>query len=145
MARIEGMRELQKQLRKLEKMPQGALSKAVRKGGRVALKEIKNRAPVDSGDLKKGLKIYAEKTTKKGKKVFDVRFDRNMNDVFVKFSKEGKRSYYPTSQEYGYFTRGNTYVPGYRFMRGGLSAKQKEIERTIVKSTIEEIDKIISR
>lgn len=142
---ILGMAELKKQFKKLEKIPQGAITKSTRKGARIGLKEIKSRAPVDSGDLKKGLKIYAEKTRKKGKKVFDIRFDRNMNDVFVKYSKEGKRSYYPTSQEYGFFARDNSYIPGYRFMRSGLESKKKEIEREIVESTIKDIKKITGR
>lgn len=57
-----------------------------------------------TGNLRAGIVAspWEEKTAVPGKVVREVYFDYNMNDVFVKYSKAGKRYYYPASMEYGF-------------------------------------------
>jgi HK97 gp10 family phage protein len=140
---IEGMRELERTIQRLESLPQKCVTKAARKGANVALKAARNNAPVESGDLKKGLKLTGERARIRGKKVFQVTFNKNMNHLFVKLSKDGsKRYYYPASQEFGFMTRGGGYTPGYRYLRKSIDEHKAEIERTTVDVLASEIDKL---
>lgn len=140
--KVEGLKELERAIKKLEKLPQTVVTKAARKGAAIALKSARSNAPVDSGDLKKGIVLKGEKSRTKGKKVYDVVMDRNMNDVYVKVSKSGKRSYYPASQEYGFMTRDGGYVPGYRYMRKSIEVNESKITSTIVSEMSKQIDKL---
>jgi hypothetical protein len=97
---------------------------------------------VDTGNLKRALKLVPEKTRKRGKKVFEVSFDRSFNDVFVKMSADGKRSYYPASQEYGYFAVNGRYIPGFGYLRKSIDNNEQKIEKTIVEVLADEIDKL---
>lgn len=96
--------------------------------GRLAVL-IRSNAPKKSGDLRSGIvpSPWEENSAYPGKVVRQVYFDHRMNDVFVKYSKSGKRYYYPASQEYGFriarqsaapgATPKQTKVPGKYFMR----------------------------
>lgn len=138
---IEGMAELQRAIRRLGQVPQKAATKAARAGAKIAFKAAKANAPVDTGELKSGLVMRAEKTTKKGKKMFDIKLDPAKNSVFVKESAAGKRSYYPASQEYGYLTVNGRYIPGYRYLRKAITENERAIEKAIVDVGTTEIDK----
>lgn len=65
---------------------------------------IRTRAPRKSGDLIKGIvpSPWEENSAYPGKIVRQVYMDAGMNDTFVKVTKNGKRYYYPASQEYGF-------------------------------------------
>ncbi|NEY99244.1 HK97 gp10 family phage protein [Bacillus shackletonii] len=137
------MAALIRTIRQLEELPQKCVTKAARKGATVALKATRNSAPVDKGDLKRGIVLKGEKSRIRGKKMYQVTFDRGYNHVFVKQSADGtKRYYYPASQEYGYIARDGSYVPGYHFMRNSVDEHKTEIERTTVQVLASEIDKI---
>lgn len=140
--KIEGMEELQKTINKLGKLPQKCVTIAARKGANIALKSAKQNAPVDSGNLRKGLVQKSEKTKTKAKKVYQVTFNAAMNDVFAKESKSGKRGYYPASQEYGFFARNGRYIPGFHYMKKSLEENNTKIEREIVDVLSKEIDKL---
>src|SRR5690606_13918960 len=84
----------------------------------------KRNAPVDEGNLKRGIILKRERARNNAKAVYQITIDPKMNDVFVKMSSQSKdskgnakRSYYPASQEYGYMTKNGRYIPGYRYMR----------------------------
>lgn len=139
--KIEGMKELQKSVERLGKLPQKCVTKAAKKGANIAYKDAKGNAPVDEGNLKKGIKIKPEKKTKSGKKVYQVTIDPAMNDIFVKESKEGKRSYYPASMEFGYFTRSGRYIPGYHYLKNSLTGNAGAIEKEVVTVLTTEVDK----
>lgn len=139
---IVGMRELQNTIKELGKLPQKCVTKAARKGARIALVDAKQNAPVDTGNLKRALKLVPEKNRVRGKKVFQVSFDRSFNDVFVKISADGKRSYYPASQEYGYFAVNGRYIPGFRYLRNSIDNNEQKIEKTMVDVLAGEIDKL---
>ena len=139
---IEGMKELEKTIRKLGKLPQKCVTKAAKKGAQIALKAAKQKAPFLTGALEEGIILKAEKTKKKGKKVYQVTMNPAMNDVFVKTTKDGKRYYYPASQEYGFITKNGGYVPGFHYLRDSLVDNKERIEKTVVDVLAKEIDKL---
>jgi uncharacterized protein YabN with tetrapyrrole methylase and pyrophosphatase domain len=141
--KIEGMKELERAIKKLGKVPQNAVTPAARKGMNIALKDAKGQAPVDTGELKTGMKLVGEKGPK-GKKVYRIVFDRAKNEIFQKKNKEGKiTGYYPVSQEYGYMTTSGRYIPGFRFVEKGLTQNANKIEKTIVDEMSKRIDKAL--
>ena len=142
--RIEGMKELQKAIRKLGEVPQKCVTPAARKGMNIALKNAKQKAPVDTGELKQGMKLIGEKARTKGKKVYRVVFDRAKNDIFQKKNKEGKViGYYPISQEYGFYAKNGRYIPGYHFLEKSLTENSGAIERKIVDEMSKQINKVL--
>ena len=140
--KIEGMEELEKTIRKLGKLPQKCVTPAARKGARIALKAARANAPWETGELSNGIVLKGERARKKGKKVYQVTMNPAMNDVFVKTTKDGKRYYYPASQEYGFITRNGGYVPGFHFLRDSLVDNKEKIEKTVVEVLAKEIDKL---
>jgi len=139
--KVEGMRELQKSLERLGKVPQKHVTASSKKAMNIVLKQSRANAPVDTGMLKKGIKLVGERAKVKGKKIYRVVFDRNMNDVFQKKNKEGKvTGYYPVSQEYGFFAKNGRYIPGYRFIHDSLADNTQKVEKTIVDEMKKRID-----
>jgi hypothetical protein len=140
---IEGMKELEKMIKKLGELPQKAVTKSAKAGANIALKSAKTDAPIDQGNLRKGIVLKGERLKVKGKKVYQVTFAKSMNTFFVKMSKDGKkRYYYPASQEYGFMTRDGGYTPGYRYMKKSIENNDTAIEKKIVDSLSKEIDKL---
>ena len=144
--KVEGMRELQKNLKKLGQVPQKHVTASSKKAMNIVLKQSRANAPVDTGMLKKGIKLVGERAKVKGKKIYRVVFDRNMNDVFQKKNKEGKvTGYYPVSQEYGFFAKNGRYIPGYRFIHDSLADNAQKVEKTIVSEMKKKIDAEIAK
>ena len=144
--RIEGMKQLEKSIKKLGEVPQKHVTTSARKGMNIVLKDAKANAPYDTGMLKKGIKLVGERSRTKGKKVYRVVFDRAMNDVFQKKNAEGKiTGYYPVSQEYGFFAKNGRYIPGYRFISDSLTDNVSKIEKTIVGEMKKRIDAEIAK
>jgi len=142
---ILGMDELERTFQRLGKVPQTVATKSARAGATIAHKAAKTNAPEDTGQLKSGIILKRERRTKPGKAVYDVEMDPAMNDVFVKISKDGKRSYYPASQEYGFLTVNGGYVPGYHFLRRAITDNAAEIERKIMDVTAQEVEKALRK
>jgi hypothetical protein len=139
---IEGMQELIETIQELEKLPQRVVTKAARQGANIDLRATKAGAPVYDGWLKAALKLVGERTSIQGKKVYEITFDRAYNSKLVKISKEGKRSYYPVSQEYGWITKGGKYVPGHRYMEKAAVENAQAIQQKMVDVLAAEIDKL---
>jgi HK97 gp10 family phage protein len=139
--KVEGMDKLLNDLEKIGQVPQKHVTASARKGMNIALRDSKANAPYDTGMLKKGIVMKGEQARVKGKKVYRIVFDRNMNDVFQKPNKQGKiTGYYPISQEYGFFARDGRYIPGYRFISDSLINNTAKIEKTIVSEMQKRID-----
>lgn len=135
------MAGLQRDLKKLGKVPQKHVTASARKGMNIVLRGAKSNAPYDTGALKKGMKLKGEKSEHKGKKVYQVIFDPGMNDVFQKTDKDGRViGYYPVSQEYGFFAKNGRYIPGYRFVHNSLADNAQRMEKTIVTTMKQKID-----
>jgi len=132
--RIEGMKELQKSLKNLGKVPQKHVTASARKGMNIVLKDAKSDAPVETGNLKRGMKLKGERSKQKGKKVYRIVFDSAMNDIFQKKDSSGKVvAYYPISQEYGFFAKNGRYIPGYRFLHNSLQNNSRKMEKRLLK------------
>lgn len=129
--------------RELEKVPQTTVTKSARAGASIAYKSAKANAPVDTGNLKKGLILKRERRRKPGKAVYQVTFDPAMNDVFVKESKDGKRAYYPASQEYGFLTKDGGYIPGYRYLKRSITDNETAIEQKIIETAKKDVEKAL--
>lgn len=141
---IQGMKELQKSIKKLGQVPQKCVTPAAKKGMNIAIKAARKNAPIDTGELKKGMKLVGEKSSTKGKKVYQVVFDRAKNDIFQKKNKEGKViGYYPASQEYGFFAKNGRYIPGYHFMKKAMEDNSGAISQKIVDEMGKNIDKAL--
>lgn len=144
--KITGMKELQKSLKALGEVPQKHVTASAKKGMSVVLQQAKSKAPVDTGMLRKGMKLVGERTKTKGKKVYQVDFDRAFNDIFQKRNKAGQIiAYYPVSQEYGYFTKNGRYIPGYRFTRGSLENNAPRVQQVIIGTMKQKIDSEIAK
>jgi len=144
--KIEGIKELNKSLEKLGKVPQKHVTAAARKGMNIVLKSAKAKAPIDSGDLKKGIKLNGEKSRYKGKKVYQVIFDSAMNDVFQTKDKDGNiNGYYPVSQEYGFFAKNGRYIPGYNFMHYALNNNAPTVQKVMITTMKTKIDQEIAK
>lgn len=146
--KVEGMKELQKSLKKLGKIPQKHVTSSAKKGMNISLKDARANAPHDTGMLKKGIMLKGERSRTKAKKVYRIVFDPSMNDVFQKpIENPGSRGgsgkstgYYPISQEYGYFAGNGNYIPGFRFISDSLIDNVQDIEKTIVSEMKKKID-----
>lgn len=144
--KIEGMKELEKSLKKLGDVPQKHVTATSKKGMNIVKNDAKADAPYLSGDLQKGTILVPEKTKIKGKKVYRVVFDRAMNDVFQKPNKDGKiTGYYPISQEYGFFAKNGRYIPGFAFVRSSLEKDAQVVEKTIVDTMKKKIEAEIAK
>jgi len=142
---IKGMAELQTTFKLLGRIPQTVSTKSARAGASIALRAARRNAPEDTGDLKSGIIAKRERKTVPGKAVYDVMMDPAKNDIFVKISKDGKRSYYPASQEYGFLTVDGGYIPGNRFLQRAITENNQEIERKILEVTGKEVDKALRK
>jgi len=140
-----GFDQLVRDFERLGKVPQSAATKSSRAGGQIALKKAKELAPVDTGELREGIILKREKTKVKGKAVHDVMMDPAKNDIFVKTTKDGKRYYYPASQEYGFLTVDSGYVPGYRFLRRSVDDNAETIQRKILEVAGREVDRALRK
>ncbi len=139
---VEGLKELERTIRQLGKLPQKCVTPAAKKGARIALKAARAKAPWETGELSNGIVLKGERARKKGKKVYQVTLDPAKNDIFVKTTKDGKRYYYPASMEYGFITRDGGYSPGFHYLRDALVDNKTAIERTVVDELAKQIDKL---
>lgn len=152
-AKMTGSRKLMKQIEELGKVPQRAVQLAARKGALFAQRTAKANAPVDTGDLKKGIKIFSEKRQKLGKKVYMVVFDYAYNHIYQKFNKaaqaeiaKGKKgvqptAYYPASQEYGWVTQSGRKVQGKFFLRNSVANHRPQIQNIMMDVIEKQVDK----
>ena len=81
-----------------------SISRIVQTAAGTLAARIHTNAPRKTGDLIEGIipSPWEENSAYPGKIVRQVYMDSGMNDTFVKVTKNGKRYYYPASQEYGF-------------------------------------------
>lgn len=148
--RVDGLNELERKLEEFGRLPQRVVTKAARKGANVVKKRVVGEIPTDTGDLKRGIKLVAEKTKKRGKKMFQATFDKGYNHVFQKpIENPGKyggtrdHAYYPASQEFGFKSGYHGFIPGYHFMKHGALNAWTEAERIMIKEMTDAISKLL--
>ena len=116
----EDLADVRKEISQIQRIVQTGVTDLAR--------QIRTRAPKKTGDLITGIipSPWEENSAYPGKIVRQVYMDAGMNDTFVKMAKNGKRYYYPASQEYGFriprrttlapAASGRSRVPGKFFM-----------------------------
>lgn len=95
------------------KTADNAAKKAAQKGSNIVGREVRLNAPVGkTGELEKGFIKRKERSSKKGKHVYDYKLDRAKNSIFQKpikrpglYGGKNQKGYYPFSVEYGFLTR----------------------------------------
>ena len=92
--RVEGLRDLIRDIKKLENMPQKQITKGVRRGTNVILREAKAIASKrrKTGKMAKKLTLKPERSRKRGKKVMQVTYQKvEKFPEAVKIAKDGTR------------------------------------------------------
>ncbi len=146
------MARFKQTLDRVGKLPQKVVTKAAGKGRTVVRRAIRGEVPMLTGTLKRGIISTGEKSRVKGKKVYQLRFDPALNDVFQRpiinpgeAGGKNPKGYYPASMEYGFLTRskggGLSYVPGYHFMRAGAEQSEAAAKSAMIRTATAELEK----
>ena len=138
---MDDLQKLERDLKRMAKFPTTMLTGVVKKAANPILRDAKANAPMKSGALKEAMTLRLEKSKTKGKKVYQITYSASSNDKLVKTSKDGKRSYYPASQEYGFITRSGAKVAGLRFMRNAADKGAPQFERDVINGMMSKIEK----
>lgn len=130
----------------LGKLPASAVSGPAKKAATKIKRLAKMFAPVRSGTLRKGIVVRRrkERTRTRGKAVYDIWMDPEMNDVFAKHSSAGKRYYYPGSMEYGFQTRLGK-EPGRYFMKTAAEISEPVYQQLVLDEAKKAIDRAWDR
>ena len=101
-----------KMLNEAGKSPQKAVTRAAGRAGTVLKRSVKGEVPYKTGTLKQSIIRVGERSRRKGKKVYQVTFDRKMNSQLQKpirnpgqLGGKSSKGYYPASMEYGFLAR----------------------------------------
>lgn len=135
------LKNLEKAAKKIDGITKKQITPAVRKAMSPVLKIAKQKAPENTGNLKKALKLKGERTRTQGKKVYQVTIDKSKNDIFVKISKNGNRAYYPASQEHGFATVNGGRVDGKHYLRDAMDEKSPQLASNIIENVMKNIEK----
>lgn len=162
---MENIDKLAESIRKIGGVPKKYVTQASKKAMTPVLKKAIKDAPEDTGALKEGIIMVGEKSRLTSKKVYRIVFDKSMNHIFQKKAKyathtvtyhgwsrrvkdvrqEANTSYYPISQEYGYFKKNGEKVKGKFFVGNAFEEKASGVEATIIKEVKRKIDQQIAK
>jgi hypothetical protein len=140
---VTGMNEVLRLIEELGKAPQKVLTKATRLSANIVKDAARSNSPSLSGALKRGIKIKKERG-KNGKSVYRIgHFGKDFKGTeYVKISaRTGKRSYYPSSQEYGWTSRGKRY-PGDPHLRAAFDSNRQRVNDNILDVLTTELNSI---
>lgn len=123
---IKGLKETLKNLKELEpKVQKKVVRKALREGTKIVAAEMKGEAPVETGQLKRSIKIKAGKRKK------------NSLSVKVETDKENfPDQYYSAFVEFG-----TSKQPAQHFMENAFKSKEDEARARMVEALKEGIEK----
>jgi len=141
---LKDFSSMEQTIRALGGVPKKCVGPAARKGATQLKRVVKSSGlvPVRTGALRKGIKLRPEKSPRgKCKKVYEVTFLSEMNDVFVKLTKGGVRYYYPASQEYGFKTRNGGRVGVWYFLKKAADGNESVIQQIMLAKLSEELVK----
>jgi HK97 gp10 family phage protein len=140
---VVGVDEVRRLFEQVGKAPAKVLTKAVKNAAKIVLLAARAGAPVDTGALKKGIKLRAERR-RYGKRVYQIGvFGKSGGGAeFVKYSSTGKRSFYPASQEYGWTDQYGHYHPGYRYLRNAADRNAVRVHSMILEIMAEELSRL---
>ena len=132
---ISGIPELNKAIGKLKTDIFAVLGEAVLAGSDIIRDDAKTKARKKSGELAGGIVSTVTWDRKAPVAWAGAGMDAAKNSVFVKYSANGKRYYYPSSIEYGH--KG---APAYPFMRPAMDANKAAVRKAVrdrVKAVVE--------
>lgn len=144
---LQGVEDWNKLLANIDKVTDRSLTAIIKPTAVSIRNEARRLAPArpKSGKLRKGIGVWAEKR-KKGKKIYQLAFNKHMKNVFVKYAKHKKdkkgnaeRYYYPASMEYGfvhYISKRKINPPKMHFMQKAGKFRRKEIESEITEKLV---------
>lgn len=124
-------------LSQLENFPKAGLKRVMRQAANVIKDEVRDIAPYETGMLANAIMLKEEKSRTPYKTSFRVTL--RSDPAFVKLSKDGKRAFYPASQEYGWTLRNGEQEPGKHYFKYGGDLTSEEVKQMIV----DEFDKVI--
>lgn len=130
---VTGVDEVIRLMQQVDRVSQTVVTKSAKAGAKIVLDDVKAHVPVDTRLMKKSLKMKAERR-KQGKKVYDIKF---VGDGLAKIGKNGNRSFYPMSQEYGWVKADGTKEPGKRFLRNGIDNNRDVVKQTVINGLID--------
>lgn len=117
---LEGEKELIRKFETLEpKVARKVVRQAVRKGGKTLLQATKAKVPVDTGKLKKFIKLRSEKNKRKSGRIGVRVWPPLREDLDIDPSD---RHYYPAVVEFGSQT-----VPARSYLRAALNENAAKI------------------
>ena len=126
-----------KMLNKAGKSPQKAVTRAAGRAGTVLKRAVKGEVPYKTGTLKRSIVRVGEKSRRKGKKVYQVTFDRKMNDELQRpvqnpgmLGGKSSKGYYPASMEYGFLARAKDGSGGVVYYSQELGEFRTRTDRT---------------
>lgn len=134
--------EIAAAVERLGKLPASAMTASVKRGAAIVRRVARSLAPRDTGNLRRGIVVRGrkERTAKKQKTVYDVWMSPDMNDLFVKMSRAGKRYYYPASQESGFRTRSGGRVEGRHYLRTAAETAMPVYEPLVLDTMAKKLD-----
>lgn len=155
---MEDLLEARRTFDAMGQLPARIVTAAARRGATVVKRAAKNHSavPVRTGRLRRGIKVSKiEKSKLRGKKVYDIWFDPEMNDEFQRKDRPIKRrgllggksdhGYYPASMEYGYLAHdgygGVVFRPGRHFLAKAGEEQREPVKKEMAKKFNEAIQK----
>lgn len=138
--------EIQDALDKVERGTKRVAMEASLAAAEEMLAAIKAAAPRDSGTLRAGLVLHAEKNRKRGKQVYDVWPTPRLNYHFQKqviHPGPGRRkiAYYPASQNYGFHKPySDEKIQGKFYMEHTMQSNGDKARETVLKAVEKHID-----
>ncbi len=133
---VTGVREVQQLLDRVGKASAKVMTASAKAGAKIVQADAKANATEDTGAMKRGIKLKAEKR-KTGKKVYRIGFygKSGKGEEFVRIYANGtKRAFYPVSQEYGWVDRNGVRHPGVKFLRNALNNNREAIKNKILET-----------
>lgn len=142
---ITGIREIDRRLKRLEPAVQKKiLRKAIRSGLKLVAEEVKARAPVDKGALRKGIKVRACRRRKRGAIELEVRIAAT-DETKRTSKKSGKTVFYPAIVEYGRNDKLSGSVPPNPFMRQAFEARGEAARQVTLAALLRGVEQESSR
>jgi hypothetical protein len=121
---IDGLQEITRRINGFRQNLFNEMATIAKEAADIVRDEAIARAPVDTGELAGGIISDVTWDHKTSKVFAGAGMDRAKNNVFVKYSKSGKRYYYPASIEYGHGDPKRGQRP---FLRPALKARKAAV------------------
>lgn len=124
---LTGIKDVIGELKALDKKLQKKVVKeALKAGAKVFLKEMKDKAPVDTGLMRRALSVRVKTHMKRGDVGYQVMFRKKDVEKLASTSKAGDRYFYPAAVEYG-----TSRADPHPFMRPAFDSKKEQAIATI--------------